>query len=91
MLRNRGIDGMYDADTMPGAQNQQTGFVGIAGGWPRSAPCAQQIRQYAADNRKFFMTYVPAAPHNPFDGTPDQFQQNRKIVKLRRPHAVLHQ
>ncbi len=34
-----------------------------------------QIQNYAAHQQKFFLTYVPAAPHNPFDGTPGQFKK----------------
>src|SRR6185312_4999632 len=36
-----------------------------------------QIKTYAANKQKFFLTYVPAAPHNPFDGTPRRFQKNK--------------
>ena len=74
LLRNRGIDGMYDADTMPGTRSGK----GVSWGLPEDdtvGAMRQQIKTYAAENRKFFMTYVPAAPHNPFDGTPDRFRK----------------
>jgi hypothetical protein len=35
----------------------------------------EQIKTHAAQKQKFFLTYVPAAPHNPFDGTPRRFQK----------------
>jgi arylsulfatase A-like enzyme len=34
-----------------------------------------QIKQCATNHQKFFLTYVPVAPHNPFDGTPKQFRK----------------
>jgi membrane-anchored protein YejM (alkaline phosphatase superfamily) len=34
-----------------------------------------QIRKYATNRSKFFLTYVPVAPHNPFDAVPDRFQK----------------
>ena len=37
-----------------------------------------QIRRYADQKQKFFLTYVPAAPHNPFDGTPSRFCRFKK-------------
>ena len=80
LLRNRGIDGLYDADTMPGAQTNQQ----VSWGLPEEATLAamrDHIRKCAAQKEKFFMTYVPAAPHNPFDGTPRQFQK-RKMEKI---------
>lgn len=81
LLRNRGIDGMYDADTMPGASTNKHVSWGLREDATLNA-MREQIRQHAADKRKFFMTYVPAAPHNPFDGTPDRFHKNRKIEKF---------
>ena len=35
----------------------------------------EQIKKYAAAKQKFCLTYVPAAPHNPFDGVPDRFRK----------------
>jgi len=81
LLRNRGIDGMYDADTMPGASTNKHVSWGLQEDATLNAMRAQ-IQQHAADKQKFFLTYVPAAPHNPFDGTPDRFHKNRKIEKF---------
>ena len=72
---------MYDADTMPGAQKTSQVSWGLQEDATLGAMRAQ-IKQYAADKKKFFLTYVPAAPHNPFDGTPDRFHKNRKIEKF---------
>jgi hypothetical protein len=79
LLRNRGIDGLYDADTMPGTRKSSPLSWGLREEETLDA-MRQQIKQYAANKRKFFLTYVPAAPHNPFDGVPRQFQK-RKVGK----------
>jgi len=76
LLRNRGIDGMYDADTMPGADKSKSVSWGLQEEATLDA-MRQQIKTHAANKQKFFMTYVPAAPHNPFDGTPRQFQKHK--------------
>jgi phosphoglycerol transferase MdoB-like AlkP superfamily enzyme len=75
-LRNRGIDGLYDAETMPGTRKARPVSWGLQEGETLDA-MREQIKTYAAGKQKFFMTYVPAAPHNPFDGTPRQFQKNK--------------
>jgi arylsulfatase A-like enzyme len=72
-LRNRGIETMYDADTMPGPKTNQASW-GLREEQTLGA-IRQQIKNYADTRQKFFLTYVPAAPHNPFDGTPRQFQK----------------
>jgi membrane-anchored protein YejM (alkaline phosphatase superfamily) len=74
LLRNRGLDGMYDADTMPGKRSGKAVSWGLLEEDTVGA-MRDQIKTYAAENKKFFMTYVPAAPHNPFDGTPDRFRK----------------
>src|SRR6185437_10945336 len=73
-LRNRGFDAMYDADTMPGPRKD----AGVSWGLHESETLGAiraQIKTYATNHQKFFLTYVPAAPHNPFDGTPREFQK----------------
>ena len=65
---------MYDADSMPGRQPG----VSVAWGLPEEETLRSiqaQIQQYAANHQKFFLTYVPVAPHNPFDGVPSQFRK----------------
>jgi hypothetical protein len=76
-LRGRDLDGMYDADTMPGVRTTQPVSWGLREEETMRA-IQQQIRKYANDRRRFFLTYVPAAPHNPFDATPDRFRKYRK-------------
>lgn len=73
-LRNRGIDGLYDADTMPGARKTKPVSWGLQEEETLDS-MREQIKTYAAQKQKFFLTYVPAAPHNPFDGTPRRFQK----------------
>lgn len=79
-LRDRGIDGLYDADTMPGMHKTNSVSWGLQEEETLGA-MRDKIKQYATDKRKFFLTYVPAAPHNPFDGTPRRFQK-RKLQKV---------
>jgi hypothetical protein len=81
LLRNRGLDTMYDADTMPGASTNKQVSWGLQEDATLNA-MREQIKQYAAGQKKFFLTYVPAAPHNPFDGTPDRFRKNRRADKF---------
>jgi phosphoglycerol transferase MdoB-like AlkP superfamily enzyme len=75
-LRNRGIDTMYDADTMPNVDRTKMVSWGLQEEETLQA-MRLQIKNYAAGKQKFFLTYVPAAPHNPFDGTPRRFQKKR--------------
>jgi len=79
-LRNRGIEGMYDADTMPGTRTNAPVSWGLQEEETLGAICSQ-IKTCATNKQKFFLTYVPAAPHNPFDGTPQRFQK-RKMNKI---------
>ena len=73
-LHDRSIDEMYDADTMPGrGRLPQVGW-GLREDATLGA-ITNQIRKYAAAKQKFCLTYVPAAPHNPFDGTPERFRK----------------
>ncbi len=76
-LKGRGIDEMYDADTMPGAQKSRRVSWGLHEDETLGA-IQNRIRQYAAEGDKFFLTYIPAAPHNPFDGAPARFRKHRK-------------
>jgi phosphoglycerol transferase MdoB-like AlkP superfamily enzyme len=73
-LRGRGIDVMFDADTMPGRGDEPLVSWGVREGVTLKA-IQSQIRQYAANRQKFFLSYFPVAPHNPFDGTPREFRK----------------
>ena len=71
-LRGRGIDAMFDADTLPGRGDEPPVSWGVREGVTRKA-ILSQIKQYAASRQKFFLSYIPAAPHYPFDGLPHEF------------------
>jgi arylsulfatase A-like enzyme len=71
-LHGRDIEEMYDADTMPGRGKIKSVSWGLREDETLGA-ITNRIKKYAADKQKFCLTYVPAAPHNPFDGTPKQF------------------
>ena len=73
-LRGRGIDAMYDADTMPDRNDGPQVSWGLNEGVTLKA-IQSQIKQYTANHQKFFLSYFPVAPHNPFDGIPQQFQK----------------
>lgn len=73
-LKNRGLTEMYDADTMPGAKNAERVAWGLKEESTTQA-IRQQIQKYADSNQRFFLTYVPAAPHYPYDKIPKQFQK----------------
>jgi phosphoglycerol transferase MdoB-like AlkP superfamily enzyme len=73
-LRGRGLDPMYDADTMPGQRKTAPVSWGLQEEETLDA-IRHQIKSYAAEKRKFFLTYIPVAPHNPFDGTPARFRK----------------
>jgi arylsulfatase A-like enzyme len=73
-LKPRGLAAMYDADTMPGPRKTPAVSWGLKEE-ETTAAIRTQIQSYAAHRQKFFLTYVPAAPHNPFDGTPARFKK----------------
>jgi hypothetical protein len=73
-LRNRGIDGLYDADTMPGERSGERISWGLKEEETLGAMRAQ-ISRYATNGAKFFLTYVPAAPHYPYDCVPPAFRK----------------
>ncbi|MCX6924536.1 MAG: sulfatase-like hydrolase/transferase [Verrucomicrobia bacterium] len=71
-LQGRGIDELYDADTMPGQRNTKRVSWGLREEETLGA-ILSQIKKYAARDQRFFLTYVPAAPHYPYDGVPERF------------------
>jgi phosphoglycerol transferase MdoB-like AlkP superfamily enzyme len=73
-LRGHGVAHMYDADTMPGTRTTAPVSWGLNEEETLTA-INHQIGAYATNGQKFFLTYVPAAPHYPFDGTPEQFMK----------------
>ncbi len=75
-LHGRNIAEMFDAETMPGARMTKPVSWGLREEETLAA-MQQQIRRYAKTKQKFFLSYIPAAPHNPFDGTPERFRKFR--------------
>jgi arylsulfatase A-like enzyme len=76
-LRGRDVDGMFDADTMPGERKTKQVSWGLREEETLGA-MQNQIKQFASTRQKFFMTYIPAAPHNPYDGTPERFRKYQR-------------
>jgi hypothetical protein len=73
-LQGRGIDEVYDADTMPGQRKTERVSWGLREEETLGA-IRSQIKGYAVRDQRFFLTYVPAAPHYPYDGVPDRFRK----------------
>ncbi len=74
-LRGRGIDDAYDADSLPGKRKTDPISWGVQEEETLGAMRAQ-IRRHAERREKFFLTYVPAAPHYPYDSIPDRFRKH---------------
>ena len=72
-LKNRGIDELYDADTMPGRRTSERVSWGLREEETLGA-IRSQIKKYAGGNQRFLLTYVPAAPHYPYDCVPEAFR-----------------
>lgn len=72
-LRGRGVE-LYDADNMPGQRKTQRVSWGLREEETLGA-MRNRIQDYAAQQKKFFLTYVPAAPHYPYDAIPDRFRK----------------
>lgn len=79
-LRGRDLDEMYDADTMPGQRKTEPVTWGVREEETLGA-IQDRIKKYAAEGQKFFLTYIPAAPHYPFDAIPERFRRH-KMVEL---------
>lgn len=73
-LRVHGVAHVYDADSMPGPRTTAPVSWGL-NEEETLAAINRQIDDYSTNGQRFFLTYVPAAPHNPFDGTPEQFRK----------------
>ena len=73
-LEHRGLDELYDADTMPGKRKTEPVSWGLREEETLEA-MREQIRKYGENGKRFFMTYVPAAPHYPFEKVPERFHK----------------
>ena len=73
-LEGRGFDAVYDADTMPGERKTERVAWGLREEETLEA-IQQQIKTYASEHKRFFLTYVPAAPHYPYEKVPERFHK----------------
>ncbi len=73
-LKNRHISEMYDADTMPGEHGAERVSWGLTEESTARA-IRRQLKKYAGSGQRFFLTYVPAAPHYPYDKIPKEFRK----------------
>jgi hypothetical protein len=73
-LAGRGLNTIYDADTMPGERKTERVAWGLREEETLEA-IQKQIKAYASGNQRFFLTYVPAAPHYPYEKVPDRFHK----------------
>ncbi len=73
-LRNRGLDEMYDTDSMPGRRTTDRISWGLREEETLGA-MRSHISQCATNGQRFFLTYVPAAPHYPYDSVPAAFHK----------------
>jgi arylsulfatase A-like enzyme len=69
-VAHRRLDVLYDCNNMPGRERFRTVAWGIEEACTKAA-IETQLAKHAADGKPFFLTYVPAAPHQPFD-VPDR-------------------
>jgi len=77
-LANRGIDEIYDADSMPGERHSEPVSWGLREEETLAAMRAR-IKRYASGQQKFFLTYVPAAPHYPYEKVPEAFHKFKPL------------
>jgi hypothetical protein len=77
-LKNRGLDEMYDADTMPGQRASERVEWGLLEEETLGA-IRHQLQKYAQNHQRFCLTYVPAAPHYPYDKIPKAFQKHEMV------------
>jgi arylsulfatase A-like enzyme len=73
-LEGRGFAAVYDADTMPGERKTEPVAWGLREEETLAA-IQRQIKAYASGNQRFFLTYVPAAPHYPYEKVPERFHK----------------
>lgn len=73
-LAGRGFDAVYDAETMPGERKTEAVAWGLREEETLGA-IQKQIKTYASRKQRFFLTYVPAAPHYPYEKVPERFHK----------------
>ncbi len=77
-LKHRGLDEMYDANSMPGQRQTERVSWGLREEETLGAMRAQ-IQKYAQTQQRFCLTYVPAAPHYPYDNIPEAFRKHKMV------------
>lgn len=65
---------VYDADSMPGQRKTEPVSWGLKEEETMGAILHELEARAQATNR-FFLSYFPVAPHQPFDGVPERFKQ----------------
>jgi len=75
-LRGRGLSEMYDAKTMPPLEGAERVSWGVQE-TETLAAIKSRIRKHAHDADRFFLTYIPASPHYPYDGIPATFRKHK--------------
>ena len=73
-LGHRKIDLFHDCDTMPGRERYEKVSWGISETATLEAMKAQLTR-HAQDTKPFLLSYIPAAPHQPFEKPAKEFQK----------------
>ena len=73
-LSHRGLSEMYDVENMPGLRRNKLVSWGLYEEETLGA-IRSQLRKYAARDQRFFLTYIPAAPHYPYDAVAARFRR----------------
>jgi len=77
-LNGRDVDELYDADNMPGERKAERVSWGLREDETLAA-IRMQIRKQATRPEPFFLTYIPAAPHYPYDNIPETFRKFPRV------------
>lgn len=72
--QHRKWDIFNDSENMPHGDSYPRVSWGVAEEAVLDA-MKDQLAEYARTGERFFLTYIPASPHRPFDGTGEQFKQ----------------
>ncbi len=73
-LRPRHLDAIYEAKNMPGKEKYRSVSWGVSE-TATLAAIQSQLTRHAAKHERFFLTYLPAAPHMPYDSPSKEFEK----------------
>lgn len=73
-LIHRKIDCFYDAGTMPGREKFKNVSWGVSEDATRDA-IKDQLARHARNKERFFISYMPVAPHMPYDAPSKEFEK----------------